>query len=115
MDKKVFIDSGEVGKRIAARRKHLELLQKDLAERAGLEPNTISKIESSGAGLSVESLMSICKTLKISPNHILCGAEVTIDVAEKVASKLNILNNTRDLELLSGFIDVMADTAKDVL
>ena len=107
---KVFIDFVEVGKRIATRRKLLNISQKDLAERVGLEPNTISKIESSGGGLSVESLMSISKVLKVDPNYVLCGTEVTTDVIGKIAGKLNVLNNPRDLELLSGFIDVMANT-----
>ena len=110
MSEKVFIDFGEVGKRIATRRKLVDISQKDLAERVGLEPNTISKIESSGAGLSIESLMSISKILGVVPNYVLCGTEVTTDIVGKVAEKLNVLNNSRDLELLSGFIDVMSNT-----
>ena len=106
---KVFIDFTEVGKRIAERRKLLNMQQKELAEKCGLEPNTITKIETSGTGLSVETLASMCKALEVAPNYLLCGAEAGLADIEKVAEKFHILTNPEHIKIISGLIDVMAN------
>ena len=112
MAEKIFIDYVEVGKRIAERRKNLGLTQEKLAAKIGLERNTIAKIEKSGVGISVESLLAICKVLKVDPNFILCGTEKNFDIVDLVAGKLHILVKDEHLEIVSGLIDVMSNVGK---
>ena len=105
----VFIDFGEVGKRISARRGLLDMSQKELAAEVGLDQSSISKIEVSGVGLSAESILAICKALKVEPNYLLCGIEASSSMVEKVSDKVSILTNEEHLKILSGNIDVMAN------
>jgi len=108
----IFVDYVEVGNRIAKKRKDLGLTQEELAAETGLEQNTIAKIEKFGVGLSMESLLAICKVLKVDPNYVLCGTEKNFDAVKIVADKLHILDNQEHLEIVSGLIDIMANIDK---
>ena len=106
---KIFVNYKDVGKRISKRRSLLKITQEKLAEKVGLETNTIAKIESQGAGVSVEALVSISAVLRVTPNYLLSGSEMNCSMVEKVAGKLNVLSNEEHLKIVSGLIDVITN------
>ena len=59
-----------IGKRIKLARNNLDLTQEQLAEKAGLSPRFISQLERGVAFGSANTIISICKTLKIDPNFL---------------------------------------------
>lgn len=63
----------EIGKRIFTRRKQLRLTQDELAERAGITPQTISSAELGKKALRPENIIRICAALGISTDYLLLG------------------------------------------
>lgn len=59
-----------IGRRIKLARNNLDLTQEQLAEKAGLSPRFISQLERGVAFGSANTIISICKTLKIDPNFL---------------------------------------------
>ena len=68
----VEINYRKIGSRIAQRRKELHLTQAQLAEIVDLSKNHISNVESGGS-YSLETLITICDALKITPDYVLFG------------------------------------------
>jgi transcriptional regulator with XRE-family HTH domain len=78
----------EMGERINARRKQMRLTQEELAEAAGVTPQTISTAELGKKRLRPENIISICRALDISPDYLLLGSISQDDVSilsQKVA------------------------------
>ncbi|MFD2114592.1 helix-turn-helix domain-containing protein [Paenibacillus yanchengensis] len=61
----------QVGERIRERRKSFNLTQEDFAERIGRVPKFCADIERGQVGMSIETLLSICSLLKLTPNELL--------------------------------------------
>ena len=97
------IDFSLVGKRIAKRRKGLNMTQDDLAEATGLSNNFISNIENDHSVPSIESLMKICGALNATPDYFLLGAHKAGDdnLISAINEKLKLCN---DLKLVNHFI-----------
>ncbi|MDR0854596.1 MAG: helix-turn-helix domain-containing protein [Clostridiales Family XIII bacterium] len=68
------IDYNEIGKRIARRRRVLDLTQAELAERANLSTTYTGNVER-GAKCSIETLMKLCSALDVTPDYILMGID----------------------------------------
>lgn len=68
-------DKKKVGQRIRKRREALEISREQLAERIGRVPRFCADIERGKAGMSIETMFSICNLLKLSPNELLLGQE----------------------------------------
>ena len=68
------IDYKQMGKRIAKRRKVLDLTQADLAERANMSTTYTGNVER-GAKCSIETLMKLCAALEITPDYLLVGVD----------------------------------------
>ena len=66
------IDYMEIGKRIAMRRRVLEITQADLAERAGMSTTYAGNVER-GAKCSIDTLMKLCLALGVTPDYLLVG------------------------------------------
>jgi len=66
-------DKKAVGERIKLRRKALGLSQENFAERIGRVPKFCADIERGQAGMSIQTMLTICALLKISPNDLLLG------------------------------------------
>ena len=78
----------EMGTRIIARRKQLRLTQKELAEAAGVTPQTVSTAELGKKALRPSNIIKICAALDISPDYLLLGRISETDhsiLAQKVA------------------------------
>lgn len=63
----------EIGKRIQDRRKDIGYTQEKFAELLDLSTQYVSDVERGVAGISLETLISICKILTISSDRILFG------------------------------------------
>lgn len=63
----------QIGKRIFDRRKQLRLTQDELAERAGITPQTVSSAELGKKALRPENIIRICSALEISTDYLLLG------------------------------------------
>lgn len=70
MDKSLLLQMGE---RISTRRKQLRLTQAELAEIAGVTPQTISTAELGLKALRPANIVNICAALGISPDYLLLG------------------------------------------
>lgn len=85
-------DKKAIGERIRARRKALDISQEEFAERIGRVPKFCADIERGQAGMSIETMLSICSLLKLSPDELLFGDSsqpVTTNETELIIAALN--------------------------
>lgn len=81
----------QIGKRILTRRKQLRLTQEELAELAGITPQTVSSAELGKKALRPENIIRICSALKISTDYLLLE-KVTEQDYELLSSKISCLS-----------------------
>ena len=67
------LDYGEIGKRIARRRKELGLKQSEVEEKADLSYKYLSNIERGISIPSTEVIMRLASALETTPNEFLIG------------------------------------------
>jgi transcriptional regulator with XRE-family HTH domain len=67
------INYREIGARIRAERRRLDLTQEKLAEMADISESFMGHIERGGRTLSIETLAKIANALNLSIEYILCG------------------------------------------
>ena len=81
----------EMGKRIARRRKELGLTQDEVAEQAGLTPQTVSSAERGTKALRPENIVKLCQALKTTPNDLLLNpcSELLNDIPPVLLSTLS--------------------------
>lgn len=101
MDVKLYL--GEVGQRIADRRKALGLTQEELAEKSNLTTQFVSYAESGKRASRPENLMKIASVLGVSTDYLLTGDIIDKDkllLSEKLgrlsASEVRIIENIID-------------------
>jgi len=97
-----------MGRRIAAKRKQLKWTQAELAERADLTPQYISKVETSKTSIpSIHGVLRICKALDVTPNFLFLGIENSDEAEEylEVAHKLKMCSPAL-LRRISKHIDI---------
>ncbi len=101
----------QIGKRIHDRRKQLRLTQDELAERAGVMPQTISSSERAKTALRPENIIRICRALGVSTDYLLTGS-VTEDDLKHLSEKLSSLTPAqyRHLEdVIDSFLAVVKE------
>ena len=69
------MDWESIGKRIRSQREYLGFTREVLAEKIGVTPKFCSDIELGVKGMSVTTLCRLSKTLSLSVNYILFGAD----------------------------------------
>lgn len=69
----------QIGNRILGRRKQLRMTQDELAEKAGVTPQTISSAELGKKALRPENIIRVCSALDISTDYLLLGKINTND------------------------------------
>lgn len=99
------LDYGQIGKRIAQRRKELGLRQVEVCEKAGINDKYLSCIERATSIPSVEVLMRLAIALETTPDEFLVGTvryqqEPWQDTAELLRGM-----NTAQLELANSFLN----------
>lgn len=63
-----------IGLRIMLRRKHLGISQKELASLSGISDNQVSNIENGICFPRMNTLLSFCRILDVSPDYFIIGA-----------------------------------------
>ncbi len=63
----------QIGNRILNRRKQLRMTQEELAEKAGITPQTVSSAELGKKALRPENIIRVCSALDISTDYLLLG------------------------------------------
>ncbi len=96
----------EMGARLMRRRKQRGLTQEEVAELAGLTPQTISTAERGEKALRPENVVKICHALDISTDYLLTG-KVTQDVT-MIAAKLATLPPDQ-LRRIENIIDIFIE------
>jgi transcriptional regulator with XRE-family HTH domain len=96
-----------VGSRVLKRRENMRLTALELAARAGVHRNTISRIEC-GQSLSIETLWRLCKVLQISLDSliedrpaILGPVQLEFRFERKYAKRLQSNSNRRSDDVRS--------------
>ena len=106
------IDYAEIGQRIALRRRELGLKQSQVCELCELSDKYLSGIERARSIPSIDVLMRICQALDTTPNALLLGTSTNSD--KNLRSYIEVRTeelNTRQLSLLSSFIDWLRNQA----
>ncbi|WP_373231837.1 helix-turn-helix domain-containing protein [Cohnella sp.] len=88
----IVYDKKKVGQRIRKQREALEISREQLAERIGRVPRFCADIERGKAGMSIETMFSICNLLKLSPNELLLGQEENATPYDETALIMAALN-----------------------
>ena len=105
------LDYGQLGKRIKQARKIKSFSQNTLAEKAGLTPNFIAKIEGNNTSISLKTLVNIANALEISIDYLFLNDTNMLEQGKKTSTDLfidNMLQNfsESDKELLIDMINV---------
>jgi len=92
----------EMGKRIQQRRKALRLSQEELAERAEMSKQTVSRAENAQRELGAGNLAKIAQALGVSTDYLLTGIYSGADVL-LINQRTEKLNN-RQFGYLEDFV-----------
>lgn len=93
----------QIGKRIALRRKELNITQEQLAESIGLSLQSISCIELGKKGIRPENLINLCIALDSTSDYFLFGKRSEAQM-NSLEQKMSTLNN-EDYLLLESIVN----------
>lgn len=104
-----------MGERIVARRKQLRLTQEELAETAGVTPQTISTAELGKKALRPGNIIKICSALDISPDYLLLGriSEEDTSILVRKVARLTPEQYRHLEDVVDSFIAVAAPGEKE--
>ncbi|WP_446896966.1 helix-turn-helix domain-containing protein [Clostridium sp. LBM24168] len=104
----------KLGKRIKSIRKNSNITQEQLAEMTGLSNNYISNIERNRSIPSIETLLKICNSLKVTPDLVLLDSIYMSReyIKDEIARKLDKCND-KNIKLISKFLDVLIEEQDD--
>ena len=97
------LDYTEIGKRIARRRKELDLKQAEVCERAGINDKYLSCIERATSIPSLEVVIRLALALDTTPNEFLTGSVRYDEQWRSVAEMLRDMSATQ-LDLAKSFL-----------
>ena len=95
-----------MGNKLYAIRKRLGITQAEAAELAGISDRSYADIERGTANMRVQTLISICKGLKITPNDILVENAVEAANDSELADRVCSLSN-EDKRKLTELINLL--------
>lgn len=104
----LIFDSRAVGNKLLAIRKRMGLTQTQVAEAAELSDRAYADIERGTVNMRMDTILRICRALRVTPDEILTEADEPADVRqEELLARLEACS-PRDretaLELLSVFL-----------
>lgn len=106
------IDYKALGKRIAKRRRVLNMTQDDVAEATGLSNNHISNIENCHSIPSIDTLVKICEAIDVTPDYLLLGiaahADAEDDLRHQISQRFKMCDQKK-LKLVERFISWIID------
>ena len=79
----LIFDKNEIGTRLRRYRKAAGLTQAELSEAAEIADRTYADIERGSTNMRIDTLIKICKVLKITPNDILLKKAVYESFSEE--------------------------------
>ena len=68
------MDYAAMGNHIRTQRRKQKITQEELASRVGISASFMGHIERGTRIASIETLVAICNTLDVSPEHLLCDS-----------------------------------------
>ena len=101
-----------MGKRIADRRAKLNIRQNALAESVGISNNHMSNIENGHERPSLEVFISICNTLRVTPDYLLLGSMHAGNVPQNIMDSL-LMCSEKDVEAIALLADHFARRNSD--
>lgn len=96
----------EMGARIKLRRRELKIKQAELAEALEISNNHMSSIENGRQKPSLDTFISICKCLNVTPDYLLLGTMHAYNIPQDILDKLRLCNQS-DIELAKGFVELL--------
>ena len=87
-----------IGERIKKARVEAGYTQQRLADLVGMSSQNLSAVERGAVGISFYMLLSICNTLSITTDSILCGTSHNSDVS-RIVARLELLS-PENLEII---------------
>lgn len=97
-----------VGARVRAARKARKYTQEYLADQVDIDCQNISNIERGVCGLSVATLISLCRTLGVSADYLLFGSASGGNPLDGAYSGLN----ERQKKFVEDFVALYAESVK---
>lgn len=98
------LEDKEIGKRIARRRKKLDITQEMLAEWAGISTKYVSNIECAKSIPSMEVVMRLASVLETTPDEFLVGTARHEDGGWKNVAELLRNMEGKKLEIARSFL-----------
>ena len=96
----------DIGRRIKRRRQDLKIKQNALAERLDISNNHLSAIENGKENPSIEILIKICHSLKVTPDYLLLGAMHSNNVPMNILDSLRLCRE-EDIELFQIMVETL--------
>lgn len=84
------MDYQALGQKVRFLRKQKKMTQEQLAEAVGLSASFLGHIERGTRVASLETLVSLCKTLGVGPEYLL-GHELDSDIPPELQEKASLL------------------------
>ncbi len=107
----LIFDLRRIGTKLLHFRKQAGMTQMELAEAAGLSDRTYADIERGTANMRVETLLRICRALRITPNDLLVDEadEDAMDSQQLLERLEKCTQNNRNaaLRLLDTFLNAV--------
>ncbi|MBQ4584852.1 MAG: helix-turn-helix transcriptional regulator [Clostridia bacterium] len=101
----LIFDFTQIGNKLYSFRKKVGMTQAEVAEAAGISDRTYADIERGTVNMRVETLLRICKVLKITPNEALTEeVEETEDSIVEELEKLPLSDKKIILKMLEAYI-----------
>lgn len=73
------IDYKDLGKRVRETRRQFSLTQEQLAEQVGISASFLGHIERGSRVASIETLVALCNTLRVTPQYLLSASLTTYE------------------------------------
>lgn len=100
-----------IGNRIRSRRKEMNLKQGELAEKLNISNNHMSSIENGREHPSLELLLAICDTLKVTPDFLLMGCMHADDISRDIIDGLHLCRE-EDLPFIKTMVEFLIERNK---
>ncbi len=95
-----------IGNKLLSYRKRLGLTQAEVAERAGMSDRTYADIERGTVNMRIETMLSICQVLHVTPDEVFVEEDVSENKKEEeLLARLHNCNS-KDRETVFKLISV---------
>lgn len=105
----LIFDLHTIGNKLLAVRKRMGMTQAEVAEAAGLSDRTYADIERGTVNMRIETILSICKVLYVTPDEILTEENDSLMMQQsELWERLNACNSKdreTALRILSVFLE----------